>query len=211
MDKFTKKLTSLFESVEDKFREETIARYKRIAVAQYEHWVDTLRGEEPENRGIHGRMAKNDAMARPQYVRCLETKPNYMPKTWLSLREEINKGLYEVDFAKAEKDANDSVTYAKQHFIAKQSNKIANACQSRPDSEIKELVGTLACNGVVTGLLTVHCLGGDKFTIHMNMIVNHRFERGFTSFYQYPARFCDVYLRGATFKKASEKWMMENF
>ncbi len=215
MNPFTAKLTKLFEAVEPKFREETIGRYKAIALGQYEGWKTIMEGEEPKGDTWYARQDRAAAMACPQYVkplRDLHAERHYMIPTWEQVRGYLRDGAYEVDFQKAESDAIHSVCSAKHHFISKQSKKLENACKLRDLRTLTKLEGSLSCNGVVTGFLTVRFSGGDQFTLNMSMIVNHRYERGYTSFYQYPARFGAVVIGDwHPTDRISEKWMAENF
>lgn len=220
MSRFKNKLTNLFEKVEPQFREETVARYKAWAQSSYESWKTRVLGDEPQppEGPKYSRQRsefdhdKRQTMRLPEYTMPIseEVEPIdfYADDAWAKLREQIAKGLYTVNFKKAERDANFEVDGAKLHFIKKQTAKLDNACQ-----HVKHLIvsGELSCNKVVTGFMLVKA-GDDQFTLTMNMIVNHRYGRGYTSFYQFPARFTNVILGGEKQKGSiSEAWMAENF
>ncbi len=196
------KLGGLFMQVEPQFRADTIERYKATAEGQFDAWVKLLAGEEPpRDRWYH------DTTRCPQYVG--HTGGSYSP-TWSMLVAAQSRNEWYCNFKRAEKDANDSVDYAKEHFITKQTKKITNATKLRTDRPT--ISGTLRYRVLIEGTLTFTYPNGDRFNVVMSMIVNHRYERGYTSFYQFPARFTDVHLDGKpTTARMSEKWMSENF
>lgn len=203
MNIYTKKLTQLFEQVEPLFRSETIDRYRRHADLTHRAWLERMAGPKPE----HARMA-SDASRLPEYTK--STKGSWNPN-WETMVRDIAEGMFVIDYAQAEQDANRAVSGAKENFIAKQAAKLTNATKLRTGTP--KLDGLLRCNGVVTGHLSVKYNKNDHFILTMNMITNHRYERGYTSFYQFPARFTDVHIGGEkkTGVKISEKWMGENF
>lgn len=217
MTQFQKKLTRMFEQVEAQFRAETVERYERHAGLQVSAWMLRLGTDEPmwtpesHKSEREFNWDKADSIKPPQYakrVKDIDTSVDYRI-TWEQMRDRINAGVYDVDLKQAAKDANDSVDAAKANFIAKQSKKLENATVLRTD--FRSMKGSLKCNGVVTGYLHVFFKNGDKFSIHMNMIVNYRYSRGYTSFHQFPARFYDVVLGGEPVKKVSEQWLKDNY
>jgi hypothetical protein len=200
---FTAKLTELFESVEPQFRAATIERYRRHAELTHRSWLERMAKPKPADL----RLAR-EALRLPEYTK--STKGSWNP-TWEVMVQDIAAGLFIIDYARAEQDANRSVSSAKEHFIAKQSKKLANATKRRKGTP--KLRGELKCDSVVTGHLMVLYNAQDHFILTMNMIVNHRYQRGYTSFYQFPARFTNVHIDGVlqTGSRISEFWMGENF
>lgn len=197
------KLTGLFVQVEPLFRADTIARYKIQAESQFKGWVTMLEGEKPkETRTMFGSI-----LSPPDYVK--NTKGSYSI-AWDMLVASHKRGEWSCDLVKAERDANASVDYAKEHFITKQTKKIANATKLRTDRPTID--GMLRYNVLIEGTLTFKYPNNDCFALTMSMIVNHRYSRGYKSFYQFPARFGNVYIAGKRADgRISEKWMSENF
>lgn len=203
--RFSARLTGLFLQVEQQFRDDTVARYKLVAESEWKSWEKLLTGPEPEKKRTFG---FGSVLDPPKYVRC--KAGSYSPN-WDMLVASFNRGDWEKNEAAAIRDANDSVDYAKQHFISKQSKKLANATKLRTDRPT--IAGKLIYKVLIEGSLTLKYPNGDSFLIVMSMIVNHRYTRGYTSFYQFPARFCNVKMAGEFVKPArvSEKWMSEHF
>jgi hypothetical protein len=202
MQVFIDKLTAMFESVEPAFREETVKRYRAAAAAQLKYWLTLLEGPEPQR----GRNYWEETSV-PQYV--VTTAGSYSP-SWQSKVDLAKQGKWVADYVRAERDANNSVDDAKLHFIAKQSKKLANA--TKLHKGLPTLTGSLKLNVVIEGHLLVSYKNGDGFRLEMSMIVNHRYQRGCTTFYQFPARFKDVCCKAELPKgNISEKWMSENF
>lgn len=203
---FETKLTEMFSVVEPAFRKATLLRYREAADRQLAGWLRLLEGDEPPRN-----MYYNIVTSQPQYVRRLKSSDSYEhPNAW-ELKQTIAKtGGYRADYEKAKKDANALVDQAKQHFISKQTKKLTTATKLRTDTP--KLGGTLSFNGVVvTGHLLV-TYGDSLFRLDMSMIYNHRYERGYTEFYQFPARFKTVVIAGERATgRISEKWMSENF
>lgn len=195
------KLTNLFGKVEPQFRLDTIARYVERANNNFALWIATLTGPEPpRDRHYH------DAVRCPQYV----TWTGGMGSSWAAKVEASKRGEFRADIKLATTDAIASVTYAREHFIAKQSKKILNATTHREDRPT--IAGTLKYKVLIEGTLSFDYPNGDHFDIVMSMIVNHRYTRGYTSFYQFPARFTNVKLAGEVVTaRLSELWMAENF
>lgn len=195
------KLTGLFVKVEPKFRSDTIARYVDVANTNFALWIATLTGPEPP-RDQH----YHDAVRCPDYV----TWDGGIGSSWQAKVEASKRGEFRADVAKATRDANASVDNAKLHFISKHTKKITNATTHRTDRPT--IAGTLRYRVVVQGTLTFTYKNGDSFEVVMSMIVNHRYTRGYTSFYQFPARFTNVKLAGEVVTaRMSERWMAENF
>lgn len=201
MEAFVSKLTTMFEVVEPDFRAETIKRYKSAAAAQLTYWLTLLEGPEPK----HG-PGYWEQTSVPHYVNCLSS--SYSPN-WQNKVELAKQGKWATDYNKAEREANDSVDDAKRHFINKQSKKLANATKLHRGKPA--LTGSLKLNVVIEGHLLVSYKNGDGFRLEMSMIVNHRYERGCTTFYQFPARFKDVICKAPLPKNVSESWLSENF
>jgi hypothetical protein len=195
------KLTALFALVEPKFREATINRYLLTARSQFAGYKELLAGEEPpRDRWYH------DVVSTPQYV----SWTGGMSTTWEARVKAMADGVFFCNEKKATEDAIASVRYAREHFISKQTKKLTNATQLRTDRPTIE--GTLKYNVLIEGSMSFKYKNGDSFALTMSMIVNHRFERGYTSFYQFPARFGNVYIGGKRAEgRISEKWMSENF
>lgn len=195
------KLTGLFAQVEPKFRLDTIARYVARAEGNFKSWMELLAGPEPPRDRFYW-----DATSCPQYV----TWDGGMSGAWADKVAAAGRGEYRADIKRATQDAIDSVRYAREHFISKQTKKITNATTLRP--ERPSIAGTLKYNVLIEGILTFLYKNGDRFDVVMSMIVNHRYTRGYTSFYQFPARFTNVTLGGQPVTaRLSEKWMSENF
>lgn len=194
---FEKKLTAMFAIVEPEFRDATVKKYVTSAESQLDSWISTLKGPEPPYNPYF--WAGNP----PHYVRC---KSGAYSRAWADKQ----KQEWFADVEGAKRDAIDSVRRAREHFIQKQSKKLATAIQ-RYDG-IPKLDGNLVFNGlVVTGHLTVKYGSGSSFRIDMDMIVNHRFNTG-NSFYQFPARFKDAVLYGVKMEgRLSEAFMAQNF
>lgn len=199
---FSARLTGLFAQVEPQFRKDTVARYVAQATANYNSWMKRLAGPEPPRDCWY-----HDAVSSPQYV----TWDGGMTSTWEGKVEAAKRGEFRADIKRAEQDANDSVDYAKQHFISKQTKKLTNATKLRTDRPT--IAGKLRYKVLIEGTLRLEYPNGDRFEVVMSMIVNHRYERGCTTFYQFPARFCNVKLGGLLVMPArvSEKWMADNF
>lgn len=197
---FEAKLTGLFASVEPKFQEATVNRYLSIARGNYKSYMDMLSGPKPERINYR-------ALDAPQYV----SWKGGMSCDWDGRVRAAQAGLFYCDEKRATDDAMMSVRRAREHFIFKHSKKLANATKLRTDRPT--ISGTLRFNVSVQGVLVVSYANGDKFDIVMSMIVNSRSSmRGYTSFYQFPARFSNVQLGGQTVKsRVSEQWMSENF
>jgi hypothetical protein len=201
MNSFNQRLTELFEQVEPQFRADTIARYRAVAENQFKGWVTMLEGPEPPQGPWY-----SVGTACPDYV----TWDGGMGTTWKAKVDALKAGKYRINYQKAGRDANDSVTYAKQHFIAKQTKKLVNATKLRKDRPAIE--GMLVYNVLIEGTLIVKYPNGDYFVINMSMIVNHRYERGYKSFYQFPARFSQAVINETKVTaRLSEKYMSENF
>lgn len=203
MSSYSKRLTKLFEQVEPQFRADTVARYVGTAKGNLEAWLNLLKGPEPPR--VIGTFRRSWEV--PNYV---DHKDGVYPLFWLKLQEEAKAGKWTANVARAARDANNSVDYAKHHFISKQSRKLENAtklCEDRPS-----ISGKLVYNVLIEGTLRIKFSNGSRFDIVMSMIVNHRYERGFTQFYQFPARFTNVVVNESMpTARTSEKWMSENF
>lgn len=201
MDAYIAKLTEMFEKVEPEFRAAMIQKYKSAAAAQLTHWLTLLEGPEPQR----GRWYFEQTSV-PTYVKCLAS--TYSPH-WQSKVDLAKNGQWVANYELAERDANRSVDQAKSHFINKQSKKLANATKLHKGKPT--LTGILKLNLVIEGHLLVSYKNGDGFRLDMSMIVNHRYQRGCTTFYQFPARFKDVSMKDELPKTISEKWMSEHF
>lgn len=199
-------LTKMFEQVEPQFRAAQVAHYRDVAERQLEGWKTRMNGPKPENnREVW------DCMAQPRYVVTADSKKYRYVSGWDELRDAINDGHYRVNYEAAERDANDSVDAAKAHFVSKQAKKLANATKNH--SGKPKLTGKLSFSARITGVLNVEFGKGDCFSLDMSMIVNYRSgRRGYTSFYQFPARFVGVQIKGKRpTARVSEKWMEKNF
>lgn len=195
------KLRGLFLQVEPQFRRDTVARYVDLANRQFTSWLELLEGPEPpRDRHYH------ESVACPQYV----TWDGGMGSSWEAKVAAAKRGEYRANIQRATSDANASVDYAKEHFISKQTKKITNATTHRTDHP--SIAGKLRYKVVIEGTLTFQYKNGDSFQVVMSMIVNHRYTRGYTSFYQFPARFTNVNMAGTLVTdRMSERWMAENF
>lgn len=201
-DIFTPKLTAMFEAVEPDFRKATIAEYRSQADLQLAGWLELLKGPEPEQNVYY-----YIATQQPQYVLC---KLPTHPFTWADKQAAAAKNQYVVNYTASDRDANAAVSYAKEHFISKQAKKFTNATKSHRGTP--ELTGKLQCSVLCTGELNVKYKNGDEFSVVLDMIVNYRYQTGFKSFYQFPARFYGVILGGEAVKeRVSEKWMGDHF
>lgn len=197
MSRYINVLTKMFEAVEPEFRASTIVRYRLEADRQFEMWKKLLEGPEPRGRPYVSSYP-------PEYVRPAKDA------VWSSYWEAKQKMTWEVNYEKAEQDANRAVTQAKEHFIAKQAKKLDNATESRKGKTAK-MEGVLTYNVMIEGHITVKFSGGDNFTLVLSMIVNHRYTTGYKSFYQFPARFTKITKGKDTHATKSEAWMKENF
>jgi len=199
MADFADKLLAMFEEVEPDFRAALIKQYREIADRQLEVWLKSLEGPEPT-----GRFAWEQRRP-PEFV----THDEALAPIWSNYQK--FRSVFRADYKKAERTANTSVDNAKLHFISKQSKKLANATKLAKGKP--KLTGHLALRVmVVTGSLLVE-YKRSKFTLTMSMIVNYRHQRGFKSFYQFPARFANVEIDGIPQigTRVSEAWMEKNF
>lgn len=219
---FEQKLAEMFGTVEAAFREGEVRSYRAQADAQVAAWLKRVEAGPVKGPGVNWRVN-----CPPEYVLFVREHldKKLEPGDVFALNcggfEERKFGVYKKlaamgefkpNYDKAEKDANAAVDAAKAHFISKQGKKLATAFGNRTD--IASIEGQLVYQGVITGWLKVTCKNGDQFTLDMNMIVNHRYEPHFTSFYQYPSRFTSVSINGkppAKGTKLSEEWMAEHF
>jgi len=203
-DSFKETLTRIFESVEDKFRADAVARYVAMAQRQYEAFTKFAAGQEPERDRYY-----HDSMRVPEYV---GNKKGCWQSGWAGIVAAHQNGEWFCDEAKAIKDANHQVDMVKLQFISKHVKKLENATKSHKGKP-NHVSGELAHTVLVEGHLKVAYKNGDSFVLTLSMIVNHRYSRGCTSFYQFPSRFKDVMLKGkpVTGTKVSEKWMGEHF
>lgn len=198
---FTQRLTELFEQVEPQFRADTVARYRSQAEGQLAGWLKQLEGPEPKRGPWY-----HTVTACPEYV----TWDSALGTSWEAKVRAAKAGKYRANVERAERDANDSVDYAKAHFIAKQAKKLTNATKLQAGRPT--IAGRLVYNVLIEGTLTVAYPNKNCFTIEMSMIVNHRYERGAKSFYQFPARFVAAQLGGHRVSaRLSEKWMSKHF
>lgn len=202
--KFLPILTRIFEEVEPKFREQQIVSYKAQASSQLEWVLSWLDGPEPD-----GKTKTWHDFSIPRYV---NVAGGAWYRGWDALQRIRKEGGFRAAFERAEADANRSVDAAKAHFITKQCKKLDNATKNHPgESQVSGFL-RLDGSGIIAGRLKVEYKNGDEFTLNMSVIVNYRHARGFTSFYQFPARFTRVKLNGEFVKaRLSEGWMEDNF
>jgi len=120
------------------------------------------------------------------------------------------RGEFVANYELAEREANASVDHAKLQFVGKTAKKLENATKNHPGTP--RIGGYLSFNQAISGGLKVEFDSGDEFLLVLTIIVNHRYKRGHKSFYQFPARFGSVKLRGVDVKaRFSEAWMEKNF
>ena len=201
MTTFADKLTQMFEQIEPEFRATTLENYKNRATNDLESWLKLLDGPQPVGReGLRLRM--------PQYV---TTTGGSYSLHWPRLQEDRRRGLFVADYVSAERDATRAVDFAKQHFVGKQTKKLTNATKNHAGQP--KIGGYLKFDsGIITGALVVKYDNGDEFVVSMSIITNHRYEKQYTSFHQFPARFGGVKLKGEAVKgRISEIWMETNF
>ncbi len=208
MKTFNEKLTAMFEEIEPEFLAKQKERFKNMATSQFEGWMSYLNGPKPtktEKRSFW-------QIRMPEFVK---VKSGSYSVQWEALQSAKERGEFSADYAKAEREAIDTVKYAKLHFITKQDKKLTNATKSHTGSP--ELSGRLGFNsvGVITGVLIASYENGDQFQVDMSVIVNYRYNSrsgGSGGFYQFPARFALARIGGESVKaRLSEKWMSENF
>ena len=195
----------------------------------HKHPWDDLPGSDAPNLGFgsYGDPIPDDVLTerllnhplRAEYAK-VSSRPNEFHERWAVLTKGFDAGLYVPNYALAEKMAVEYVDQAEQHFVAKQSKKLASACGERPIVKIK---GELRLAGIVTGHMVVTvqprrpALGDDSFRVEMDIITNYRYGHNsangrLTVYAQFPARYKDVRIGGEVVKKsAGEKWMKDTF
>lgn len=199
---YAAKLTELFEAVEPQFRAAQVAKYRETANNQLAAWLQRLEGPEPDRKQRY----YVDLTRPPQYVGFKQATSRF-DWAWM----QANKADYFADLERAESDANTSVDQGKAHFISKQSKKLDTATKNYKGRGRIKISGELRFRVLIEGHLDVQFAADSRFRLAMSMIVNYRYKSGFKSFYQFPARFQGVVIRGVKLDKPSEARMAELF
>ena len=201
---FTKILTDMFETVEPAFRANQVNQYRALAIGQCKFWIEAILALEGLEQAECYRQFHR--LGHLEFVRFTTPTLTHSPAAYI---QAAKAGVFAPAYEKSERAANDTVDYAKCHFIGKQTKKLSNAtknCTAEPEVE-----SSLSFNGVVTGFLRL-IYPDAGFTVMMSIITNYRHERGFTSFHQFPARFTNATMHGKPVTaRLSEAWMSENF
>lgn len=215
---FQATLKGMFEQIEPQFLELMISDFKGMALRQGAAWETRKEQPWPDESNMQWRQRDDlRRKAHPgKYVK-LAKDPNN-DSVLLNLRdnaqwwEHIKLIKHTINYKLAEDDATAIVRSAKEHFIVKQSQKLANACARH--TKAPKLGGSLTIGNPITGRIEVSFSAKDSFALNMSIIVNHRYNRmkdDYTYFNQFPSRFSDVIKGGEPVKNPSEAWMQANF